>query len=104
MEIDIAKSLRAVVRDGSVSIGARNTLKSVQREEAQLVLLASNCPKKFRDEIKLRSIPTVDLGVNSVELGSMCGKPFTISMLAVVDPGSSDIMSLREKEVRNDRG
>jgi len=103
MEIDIAKSLRAVVRDGSVSIGARNTLKSVRRGEAQLILLASNCPEKFRDGIKLESIPAVNLEVNSVELGSMCGKPFTISMLAVIDPGSSDIMSLKEKEVRNDR-
>jgi len=103
MEIDIAKSLRAVVREGSVSIGARNALKSVQREEAQLILLASNCPEKFRDEIKLRRVPAVDLGVNSVELGSMCGKPFIISMLAVIDPGSSDIMSLREKEVDYDR-
>ena len=103
MEIDIAKSLRTIIRDGNVSIGARNAFKSVQRGQAQLILLASNCPKKFRDEIRLSSIPAVDLGVNSVELGSMCGKPFTISVLAVIDPGSSDIMSLREKEVHNGR-
>jgi large subunit ribosomal protein L30e len=103
MELDIAKSLRTAIRDGKVSIGAKNTLKSIKRGDNQLVILASNCPQRFRDKITSESISTVNLEMSSVELGSMCGKPFTISALSIIDAGSSDIMSIREKEISNDR-
>ena len=103
MELDIAKSLRTAIRDGKVSIGAKNTLKSIQRGDTQLVMLASNCPERFRERITSKSVPTVNLEMTSVELGSICGKPFTISALSIIDAGSSDIMSIREKEISNDR-
>ncbi|MGZ4863483.1 MAG: 50S ribosomal protein L30e [Halobacteriota archaeon] len=102
MELDIAKSLRTAIKDGKVSIGAKNTLKSIKRGDNQLVILASNCPQRFRDKITSESVSTVNLEINSVELGSMCGKPFTISALSIIDAGSSDIMSIREKEISND--
>ena len=66
-------------------------------------VLASNCPQRFRERIISKSVPIVDLEISSVELGSMCGKPFTISALSIIDAGSSDIMSIREKEISNDR-
>jgi large subunit ribosomal protein L30e len=103
MELDIAKSLRTAIRDGKVSIGAKNTLKSIQRGDTQLVVLASNCPQRFRERITSESVPTVNLEMTSVELGSIGGKPFTISALSIIDAGSSDIMSIREKEISNDR-
>jgi large subunit ribosomal protein L30e len=103
MGLDIAKSLRTAIRDGEVSIGAKSTLKSIQKGDTQLVVLASNCPQRFRETIISKSVPTVNLEMNSVELGSVCGKPFTISALSVIDPGSSDILTMREKEINNDR-
>jgi large subunit ribosomal protein L30e len=102
MELDIAKSLRMAIKDGKVSIGAKNTLKSIKRGDNQLVILASNCPQRFLDRITSEEVPTVNLDISSVELGSMCGKPFTISALSIIDAGSSDIMSIREKEISND--
>ena len=32
---------------------------------------------------------------SSVQLGKACGKPFMVSALAVVNPGESDILSLK---------
>jgi len=103
MELDIAKSLRMAMRDGKAYIGAKNTLKSIQTGNAQLVILASNCPQRFRDVITASNVPTASLDVDSLELGSICGKLFTISALSIVDPGSSDIMSVREKEITDGR-
>jgi large subunit ribosomal protein L30e len=103
MELDIAKSLRTAIKDGKVSIGAKNTLKSIKRGDNQLVVLASNCPQRFREIITAKSVPTVNLEISSAELGSVCGKPFTISALSIIDAGSSDIMAIREKEISNDR-
>ena len=32
---------------------------------------------------------------SSVQLGKACGKPFMVSALAIVDPGESDLLSLK---------
>ncbi len=103
MEIDIAKSLRTAIKDGKVAIGAKETLKAIHSGEAQLIILASNCPEKFKRAIEQSEIPIVEVEFSSVELGSLSGKPFTISALSVIDSGSSDIMGLREKEISDDR-
>ncbi len=103
MEIDIAKSLRTAIKDGKVTIGAKETLKALHSGDGQLIILASNCPEKFKQAIEQSDIPTVEVEFSSVELGSLSGKPFTISALSVIDPGSSDILELREKEISDDR-
>ncbi len=103
MEIDIAKSLRTAIKDGKVAIGAKETLKAIHSGEAQLIILASNCPEKFKQAIEQSETPTVEVEFSSVELGSLSGKPFIISALSVIDSGSSDIMELREKEISDDR-
>jgi large subunit ribosomal protein L30e len=103
MAFDIAKSLRTAIKDGKVLIGAKKTLDSIQNGDARLIVLASNCPQKFQRAITARSVLTVSLEMNSVELGAVCGKPFTISALSIVDPGSSDIMIITEKETNNER-
>jgi len=103
MQIDIAKSLRAAIRNGKVAIGAKETLKAINSGEAQLIILASNCPERFKRVIRQSNIRTVELEFSSIELGSLSGKPFTISSLSVIDSGPSDIMELREKEISDDR-
>ncbi len=103
MEIDIAKSLRAAIKDGKVAIGAKETLKAIHGGEAKLIILASNCPEKFKKAIEQSTTPRVEVEFSSVELGSISGKPFIISALSVIDSGSSDIMELREKEISDDR-
>ncbi|MGZ4901825.1 MAG: 50S ribosomal protein L30e [Halobacteriota archaeon] len=103
MQTDIAKSLRAAIRNGKVAIGAKETLKAINSGEAQLIILASNCPERFKRTIRQSNIRTVELEFSSIELGSLSGKPFTISSLSVIDSGPSDIMELREKEISDDR-
>jgi large subunit ribosomal protein L30e len=59
-------------------------------------VIAQNCPEKFRDRIKSEKnlfIHTFD--GSSVALGKACGKPFMVSTLAIVDPGESDILTLK---------
>ncbi len=103
MEINIAKSLKTAIKDGKVAIGAKETLKAIQTGEAQMILLASNCPGKYKRAIEQSEVPTVEVEFSSVELGSLSGKPFTISALSIIDSGSSDIMELGEKEISDDR-
>lgn len=70
-------------------IGYRKTLKCLLRGEAKLIIIANNIPKEL-----LKNIEEIAKNLNvkiefyqgsSLDLGILCGKPFPISTLAIVD-------------------
>lgn len=90
--IDMARALKSASTTGKVSIGLAETRKSVNSGQAKLVVVASNCPAK--DEFLAKgSTKSVEFPGTNVELGAACGKPYAISVLAVVSPGDSNILS-----------
>jgi len=99
--VDIVRELRTAMTTGKVVIGSKKTLSLCRFGKAKLVIIASNCPRDIRDEIeyicKLSEIPIYVYPGSSWDLGAVCGKPFMVASLAVVDPGESDIMSLVER-------
>jgi large subunit ribosomal protein L30e len=96
METDINKVLRNVLTTGKVVIGARQTLDAVKTGKAQVVVLSSNCLPETVDEMK--GIPVISYPGTGVDLGVACGKPFSIAALAVLEPGESEILSLRSTD------
>ena len=94
--MDFNASLRRAIKTGNVILGQHNTQKSIKEGKAQIVVVAQNCPEKFMTQLKSNQnlfIHTFE--GSSVALGKACGKPFMVSTLAVVDPGESDILSLK---------
>ena len=63
---------------------------------AKLVLVASNCQPVRRSEIDyyalLSKTPVHHYSGNNVELGTACGKYFTVSVLAITDAGKSQLV------------
>ncbi len=91
--IDISKALKAAITTGDVEFGVDQTEKAVKAGKAQMVILARNCPSA--------SLTGKEIGVkvhvyegNNMELGALCGKPFSVSALAVIDKGTSNILTL----------
>ena len=91
-KIDLSRALKAAITTGKVEFGVDQTLKAVKDGKAQMVILARNCPCKDL---------TGDLNVkvhvydgNNMELGALCGKPFSVSALVIIDKGSSNILTL----------
>jgi large subunit ribosomal protein L30e len=94
--MDFNASLRRAIKTGNVILGQHNTQKSIKEGKAQIVVVAQNCPEKFRTQLNSNQnlfIHTFE--GSSVALGKACGKPFMVSTLAIVDPGESDILSLK---------
>ena len=88
--IDVARALKVAVDTGKVRFGVRTVKHTVKQGKARLVVLASNCPEDLASiAAKVYAFP----GTNA-ELGAACGKPFSVSALAVVDPGDSNILSV----------
>lgn len=91
MEIDINKALRNALSTGKVVIGSKQTIDAVKNGKARIVVVASNCREQTLKDIE--GISTIKFPGSGNELGIACGKPFSISTLAVLDAGESEILS-----------
>ncbi len=82
--------LRVAVETGQVVMGVKQTRKAVEKKEAKLIIIAHNCPDEFLRSQK--QVPVREFRSSNVELGAACGKPFSVSVVAVLDPGKSNIV------------
>ena len=100
--IDLNRELGRIIKTGRVFMGYRSTVKNILLGRARLVIVAENCPKEFKWKVenycKLAGIPLLNYNGSRRELGSACGKPFPVSVLAVREVGDSKILELLEKE------
>ncbi len=94
--MDMSKAIRMAVDTGDVRFGSRGAVKGASAGKPKMLIVARNCPKGTRDIIeknsKLSGIPFLVFKGTSVELGSLCGKPFPISSLSIMEPGNSNIL------------
>jgi len=96
METDLNKVFRTVLSTGKVVIGAKQTLDAVKNGKAQVVVMSSNCLELTRNGLK--GVQAINYPGNGIELGIACGKPFSITSFAVLEPGDSGILSVKESE------
>jgi len=94
--VDIGKSIRLAVDTGKVKFGSREAVHAALNGEAKLIIVAGNCPATVKNDLEyycnMSQLSTLKFAGTSVELGSICGKPFPICALVVNDAGTSDIM------------
>ena len=93
--MDINKALRTAISSGEVRIGLKETRKSVAAGSAKLLIASSSLPTEQLRELKASKTPIYTFKGTNMDLGFACGKPFSISVLAVISPGGSDILALR---------
>jgi len=102
MEIDIDKAIATGVDTGKVLLGAQSTIESAKTGKTEMVIVASNTPRKTQDDLayycQLSDIPLIVYEGSSRDLAVVCGKPFLISALSIKDPGNSEILKLVEEE------
>lgn len=86
---------------GKVVLGVDNTLKRALHADAKLVVVASNCPREKKEDLahyaQLSNVPLIEFSGTSVELGVVCGKPFPVSAMSVIEEGNSEILRAVEK-------
>jgi len=99
--IDVNKAILSAVKTGKVSFGANAALQNAKSGKAKMILLAANCPKDIKDEIEyncnLSNVPVMTFKGTSIDLATVCNKPFVISALSIRETGDSDILKVTEK-------
>jgi large subunit ribosomal protein L30e len=93
MKINVDKSLIKAVKTGKVIFGANRTIDAAVKGSAKMIVLASNCPDDIKTKVQATEVPVLEYEGTSVELGPICGKPFTIAAMAILDAGESDILA-----------
>ena len=91
-KVDISRALKAAITTGRVEFGIDQTEKAIKAGKAQMIILSRNCPSKMLTENSDVKVHVFE--GNNMELGALCGKPFSVSALAVIDKGSSNILTL----------
>ena len=94
--MDVDRGIRVAVDTGDVTLGSEKSIQSLKLGKGQLVVVAQNAPKDIIEDVEyyanLSEIPSFVYDGSSVDLGSVCGKPFTVATLIVNDPGDSTIL------------
>jgi large subunit ribosomal protein L30e len=93
--MDLAHALKVALETGTVRLGLSETLDAAHAKKAKLLIVAKSCPDPtLTKERAIGKIPIYHYDGSAVELGQACGRPFPVSAMAVLDPGSSAILTL----------
>jgi large subunit ribosomal protein L30e len=97
--MDANTEIRRAVDTGKVTFGTKESEYSLKLGEGQILILSQNTPlltiEKLTHLAALSNVPVYRFAGNGLELGSVCGKPFVISSLLVLDQGKSKASEIR---------
>jgi len=69
-------------------LGTERTMKSLRMGKLEKVYMTENCPENVREDLthygKISNAEIVELSVPNDELGTMCKKPFSISVVGLL--------------------
>lgn len=79
--------VRTAIKEKNVVIGTDETMKLLRKEKVKKVYLASNVGAGVRQDMQhygaIGQVPVVDLDITNEQLGTLCKKPFSISVISV---------------------
>jgi large subunit ribosomal protein L30e len=81
--IDLDKVLRPAVSSGRALFGVKQTVKALAKNTLRWVIVASNCPAELREKIEPFKVPVHEYEGTNVELGALCGKLFSVSVVGI---------------------
>ncbi len=85
--MELAKLIKEKIKRDKVVIGYKTVIKSLKSDRPELIVLASNTPEDKKKMIELNAkiskVQVKEYPKDSVDLGLLCGKPFSVSVLAI---------------------
>ena len=79
--------IKKAIEVGKIVIGTERTLKSLKLGKLKKVFLANNCLQRTKQDVeyysRLAKVEVVNLEEPNEELGTICKKQFSISVLSI---------------------
>ena len=83
-----SSEIKKIIKAGNVVLGTQRAVKSLRLGKVEKIMVSSNCPARVEKDINyyagLTGTEFHKLDFPNDELGIICKKPFSISVLAVV--------------------
>ncbi|MBI1974090.1 50S ribosomal protein L30e [Candidatus Micrarchaeota archaeon] len=99
--MDVSGAVRKALKNNKTGFGFRSTINSLMTGKCHAVVLAGNCPRRQASDLErhaeLAGVPAVRFEGTSLELGELCGRPFMVSALAILDPTAASELSRQKK-------
>lgn len=93
---DINSDLRLVIDTGRVAFGSREVMRTISDSSARAVVVAEGGKKDIIGDILhmcgVSGIKVIRFKGNSVDLGTLCGRPFAVNAFTILEPGNSAIL------------
>lgn len=85
--VDELSEIKKYIKEGKVVIGTDRTLKEMRQGMISKIYLSSNVQKELVETLeqfsKISDVELVRLSLANDDLGTLCRKPFSISILGV---------------------
>lgn len=79
--------VRAALKENTAVIGAERTLKLLREGKIKKIFLAANTANELKEDMKRYSamvqVPIMELKLSNEQLGTLCKKQFSISVIGV---------------------
>ena len=96
--IDANKEIRRAVDTGKTTIGIKESEKNILNGKSKLIIMSENIPQDVFERVEslcaTSEIALYKYKETSISLGSVCGKPFPISVMSIEDAGKSKVSDL----------
>ncbi|MDO8538741.1 MAG: 50S ribosomal protein L30e [archaeon] len=102
MEIDTRKEIRRAVDTGKVIFGEKTAEKNMLKGIGEVLIVSHNIKSATKERLehyaKLSEIELLEFDGTAKELGAICGKPFPVQAMVVLDTGKSNIKEAGKEE------
>ncbi len=92
------KEIRRAVDTGKISFGYKECKKNILAGNGKLIIICNNIQKFEKENLEyLAQVEGKKIYAfedNGLVLGSVCGKPFVVSTMLVIDEGKSKVLDL----------
>jgi large subunit ribosomal protein L30e len=102
-EFDVDTNIKVAYKTGKIIYGKKQVFREMRQNPFKMLIIANNCPMEFENQLNYyNSLIQNKLYIykykgSSWDLGLACAKPYMISVIGVIDPGDSDLLSLKTK-------
>ncbi len=82
------EDIKKLLKSKNLVVGTGKTVKYLKVGKLSKVYVSSNCPADIKEDLKyygeLAQTPIIELEQTNEEIGTLCKKPFFISVLSVL--------------------
>lgn len=94
---DLNNDIRLAVDSGKAEFGINRVTRAIMENSAKLIIVASkNEGDRLSDVLHLAKTSNIRAQIfegTPMALGIVCGLPFSVSVLSIIDPGNSNILN-----------